>query len=112
MMKEYQFVSGTAYDHRTPLEVIRVLEKARLNRTRLHISLGDAETGLHLKRSLRRCVTFKSSAWLQRLLRDEMRRVEPRTARILFCRQCNCTLVGVGNTSNRLTEKKRGYQQR
>ncbi len=44
-MKEYQVVSGTAYDHRTPLEVINVLEKARLNRTRLHISLGDAATG-------------------------------------------------------------------
>lgn len=45
MMKEYQFVSGTAYDHGTPLEVINVLEKARLNRTRLHISLGDTTTG-------------------------------------------------------------------
>lgn len=45
MMKEYQFVGGTAYDPRTTINVIRVLEKARLNRTRLHISLGDAATG-------------------------------------------------------------------
>lgn len=44
-MKEYQIVSGTYFDVRTPIEVINVLEKARLNRTRLHISLGDAVTG-------------------------------------------------------------------
>lgn len=44
-MKEYQVVNGTYYDTRTPIEVIQVLEKARLNRTRLHISLGDASTG-------------------------------------------------------------------
>lgn len=44
-MKEYQVVNGTFYDSRTPTEVINVLEKARLNRTRLHISLGDVTTG-------------------------------------------------------------------
>lgn len=44
-MKEYQVVNGTFYDSRTPLEVIQVLEKARMNRTRLHISLGDVVTG-------------------------------------------------------------------
>lgn len=44
-MKEYQVVDGTSYDLRTPDEVISVLEKARLNRTRLHISLGDVTSG-------------------------------------------------------------------
>ncbi len=44
-MKEYQVVNGTFYDLRTSVEVIEVLEKARLNRTRLHISLGDTATG-------------------------------------------------------------------
>lgn len=44
-MKSYKIVSGTFYDERTPDEIIRVLEAARLNRTRLHISLGDTETG-------------------------------------------------------------------
>lgn len=40
-MKTYQTINGTFYDTRTPGEVIRVLENARLNRTRLHISLGE-----------------------------------------------------------------------
>ena len=44
-MKEYKIVNGTSYDALTSNEVIRVLEKARQNRTRLHISLGDQETG-------------------------------------------------------------------
>lgn len=44
-MKTYQTTNGTFYDQRTPDGVIRVLERARLNRTRLHISLGDRETG-------------------------------------------------------------------
>lgn len=42
-MKEYQTVNGTFYDARTPEEVIRVLELARRNRTRLHISLGETD---------------------------------------------------------------------
>lgn len=45
MKKEFQVVNGTFYDSRTPVEVIQVLEKARLNRTRLHISLGDVASG-------------------------------------------------------------------
>jgi len=45
LMKEFQIVNGTYFDVRTPIEVINVLEKARLDRTRLHISLGDAVTG-------------------------------------------------------------------
>lgn len=39
-MKNYKVISGTSYDIRTPDEVSRVLEQARLNRTRLHVSLG------------------------------------------------------------------------
>ncbi len=37
--------NGTTYHEETPDEVIRVLELARQNRTRLHISLGDQQTG-------------------------------------------------------------------
>ena len=44
-MKPYKVINGTSYDIRTPDEVVQILEAARLNRTRLHISLGDAETG-------------------------------------------------------------------
>jgi hypothetical protein len=44
-MKPYQITNGTSYDSRTPDEVVRVLEATRSNRTRLHISLGDTETG-------------------------------------------------------------------
>ena len=42
-MKPYKIINGTFYDERTPAEVIRVLESARLNRTRLHISLGETD---------------------------------------------------------------------
>jgi hypothetical protein len=42
-MKTYRLENGTSYDQRTPDEVIRVLENARFNRTRLHISLGETE---------------------------------------------------------------------
>ena len=44
-METYRQVNGTFYDERTPGEVIRVLESARQNRIRLHISLGNTETG-------------------------------------------------------------------
>ncbi len=44
-MKPYKIINGTSYDIRTPDEVVQILEAARLNRTRLHISLGDPETG-------------------------------------------------------------------
>ena len=37
--------NGTSYNDETPDEVIRVLESARQNRTRLHISLGDTASG-------------------------------------------------------------------
>lgn len=40
-MKEYKIVNGTSYDSRTSATVIQVLESARGNRTRLHISLGE-----------------------------------------------------------------------
>lgn len=44
-MKQYKTVNGTSYDTRTPDEVINVLEKARQNRTRLHVSFGDSKSG-------------------------------------------------------------------
>ena len=44
-MKTFKNINGTSYDTRTPDEVIRVLESARINRTRLHISLGDTDSG-------------------------------------------------------------------
>lgn len=44
-MKEYKIVSGTSYDVRTTDEVVRVLENARQNRQRVHVSLGDTATG-------------------------------------------------------------------
>ena len=37
--------NGTTYHDETPDEVIRVLESARQNRSRLHISLGDTASG-------------------------------------------------------------------
>lgn len=37
--------NGTTYHEETPDEVIRVLESARQNRTRLHVSLGDTASG-------------------------------------------------------------------
>lgn len=40
MSNEYKVVNGTSYDPRTPDEVIAVLENARQNNQRLHISLG------------------------------------------------------------------------
>jgi len=44
-MQTYKVINGTRYDIRTPDEVIRVLENARQNRTRLHISLGETDNG-------------------------------------------------------------------
>lgn len=41
-MKQYKLTkNGTSYDSRTPDEVIAILENARLNRQRLHVSLGE-----------------------------------------------------------------------
>jgi len=44
-MNQYKVINGTSYDNRTSDEIIKVLENARLNRNRLHVSLGDTETG-------------------------------------------------------------------
>jgi hypothetical protein len=44
-MSQYQIVNGTSYHAETPAAVIEVLEQARLNRTRLHVSYGDTGTG-------------------------------------------------------------------
>lgn len=45
-MPEYDVVNGTSYHVETPTAVIEVLERARQNRTRLHISYGDRTSGL------------------------------------------------------------------
>ena len=42
-MKHYKQINGTSYDARTPDEVVAVLENARLNRQRVHVSLGETE---------------------------------------------------------------------
>lgn len=44
-MPEYQIVNGTSYHAETPAAVIEVLERARQNRTRIHVSYGDSTTG-------------------------------------------------------------------
>lgn len=45
-IKEYQLVNNTAYHIDTPMEVIRILEYYRQDRTeRLHLCYGDTETG-------------------------------------------------------------------
>jgi hypothetical protein len=43
MTKQYKVVNSTSYDVRTPDAVIAVLETARQNHVRLHISLGYTE---------------------------------------------------------------------
>src|SRR5208282_5666825 len=43
--KTYQVVNGTAYDHRTPADLIRILERVREDRTRIHLYYGDTDTG-------------------------------------------------------------------
>ena len=43
VMKTYKETNGTSYDTRTSDEIIKILENARLNRIRLHISLGDTD---------------------------------------------------------------------
>lgn len=40
-MKHYKTINGTSYDVRTIDEVVAILENARQNRTRLHVSLGE-----------------------------------------------------------------------
>ncbi len=45
-MPEYQVVNSTSFHVETPAAVVQVLERARQNRTRIHVSFGDAATGL------------------------------------------------------------------
>ena len=45
MEKTYQQIGGTSYDSRTSNEVIRVLENARISRTRIIVDYGCVETG-------------------------------------------------------------------
>lgn len=42
---EYTIVNGTYYDPETSDEIIRVLERARQNHTRIRLYLGDVQTG-------------------------------------------------------------------
>jgi hypothetical protein len=44
-MNKYQEVNGTFYHKDTNGEIIRILENARINRTRLCIEYGDTKTG-------------------------------------------------------------------
>jgi hypothetical protein len=45
-MPEYKVVNGTSYHVQTSATVVQVLERARQNRTRIHVSFGDAASGL------------------------------------------------------------------
>ena len=45
-MSEYQVVNGTSFHVATPAAVVQVLERARQNRTRIHVSFGDTANGL------------------------------------------------------------------
>lgn len=45
-MPEYNVFNGTSYHVEAPAAVVQVLEQARQNRTRIHVSFGDASTGL------------------------------------------------------------------
>ncbi len=45
-MPEHQVVNSTSFHVETPAAVVQVLERARQNRTRIHVSFGDAATGL------------------------------------------------------------------
>jgi hypothetical protein len=42
---KYKIIDGTAYHMETPDEVVNVLERARRNKTRIKIHLGDVLTG-------------------------------------------------------------------
>jgi hypothetical protein len=42
---KYKVVNGTSYHDETPDEVVRVLENARANRTRIVLDYGDVKTG-------------------------------------------------------------------
>jgi hypothetical protein len=44
-IEEYKVINGTYYDPKTPDEVIKVLEHARQNHTRIRLYYGDTETG-------------------------------------------------------------------
>jgi len=43
-MNKYTELNGTSYDEGTSLEVMRVLEYARINQTRIKLDLGDTDT--------------------------------------------------------------------
>lgn len=43
--KEYNIVDGTAYDSRTPAELVTILEQLRKAQTRVRFTIGDIATG-------------------------------------------------------------------
>lgn len=45
MTKQYNIVNGTAYHLKTSPEIIKILERVRQNRKRIHLYLGDTATG-------------------------------------------------------------------
>ena len=45
MDKNYNVVNGTSYNENTPKEVIRILENARVNKTRVRLFFGDTSSG-------------------------------------------------------------------
>jgi hypothetical protein len=45
MDKQYQVIGGTSYNIETPFKVALILEMARINKRRIHISIGDKITG-------------------------------------------------------------------
>jgi len=44
-MKEYKVINGTSYDVRTSDKVINILERCRMNNTRIVLDYGDTKTG-------------------------------------------------------------------
>lgn len=42
----YKVVNGTYYNHKTSDEVIEILERARINKTRIVLEYGDVNTGI------------------------------------------------------------------
>ena len=46
METQYKVVNGTSYNQNTSQNLIDVLEKCRLNKTRIVIDYGDTDTGI------------------------------------------------------------------
>jgi hypothetical protein len=46
METQYKVINGTSYNQNTPQILIDVLEKCRLNKTRIVFDYGDTDTGI------------------------------------------------------------------